>query len=175
MPCREPETRGELGLRRAREGCSCVGGTKDPGLYRYRLLFGATQVLPEPPVSLVDQLAVDVDAVGLDDGTHMLAVVGGAAGDGQVDVSAFGQSGGEIVVPLPELVVGKSCSLSAGHRVGLAQGIGREIGHGAADGAEVEDSAGVLRDLYSVEGGALDGAFDLVYGCVEAALVDLEG
>jgi hypothetical protein len=53
--------------------------------------------------------------------------------------------------------------------------IGCEIGHGAADGAEVEDASGVLRELYSVEGGALDGAFDLVYGCVEAALVDLEG
>jgi hypothetical protein len=39
----------------------------------------------------------------------------------------------------------------------------------------VEDASGVLRELYSVEGGALDGAFDLVDGCVEAALVDLEG
>jgi hypothetical protein len=39
----------------------------------------------------------------------------------------------------------------------------------------VEDSAGVLGELYSVKGGALDGAFDLVDGCVEAALVDLEG
>jgi hypothetical protein len=39
----------------------------------------------------------------------------------------------------------------------------------------VEGPAGVLGELYSVEGGALDGAFDLVYGCVEAALVDLEG
>jgi len=39
----------------------------------------------------------------------------------------------------------------------------------------VEDSAGVLRELDSVEGGALDGAFDLVDGCVEAALVYLKG
>jgi hypothetical protein len=39
----------------------------------------------------------------------------------------------------------------------------------------VEDSAGVLRELYSKEGGTLDGAFYLVYGCVEAALIDLEG
>jgi hypothetical protein len=53
--------------------------------------------------------------------------------------------------------------------------IGHEIGHGAADCTEVEGPARVLRELYSMEGGALDGAFDLVYGCVEAALVDLEG
>jgi hypothetical protein len=39
----------------------------------------------------------------------------------------------------------------------------------------VEDAARILRELYSVEGGALDGAFDLVDGCVEAALVYLEG
>jgi hypothetical protein len=39
----------------------------------------------------------------------------------------------------------------------------------------VEGAARVLRELYSMEGGALDGAFDLVDGCVEAALVDLEG
>jgi hypothetical protein len=39
----------------------------------------------------------------------------------------------------------------------------------------VEDAAGVLRELYSVEGGALDGAFYLVDGCVEATLVVLEG
>jgi hypothetical protein len=39
----------------------------------------------------------------------------------------------------------------------------------------VEDAAGVLRELYSMEGGALDGAFYLVYGSVEAALIDLEG
>jgi hypothetical protein len=38
----------------------------------------------------------------------------------------------------------------------------------------VEDAAWVLRELYSVEGGSFDGAFYLVYGCVEAALVDLE-
>jgi hypothetical protein len=53
--------------------------------------------------------------------------------------------------------------------------IGHEIGHGAADCAEVEDAAWILRELYSVEGGTLDGAFDLVDGCVEAALIDLEG
>jgi hypothetical protein len=46
---------------------------------------------------------------------------------------------------------------------------------GAADGTEVEDAARVLRELYSVEGGALDGAFYLVDGSVEAALVYLEG
>jgi len=40
----------------------------------------------------------------------MLAVVGRAARDGQVDAGAFGQSGGEVVVPFPQLVVGKSCS-----------------------------------------------------------------
>src|ERR1019366_6598162 len=119
---------------------------------------------------LVDQLTVDVGAVGLDDCTGMLAVVGRAARDGQVDASAFGQSGGEVVVPLPQLVVGKSCSLSTGHLVGLAQLIGHEIGHRATDCAEVEDAAWVLRDLYSMEGGALDGAFYLVDGCVEAAL-----
>jgi hypothetical protein len=39
----------------------------------------------------------------------------------------------------------------------------------------VEDAAWVLGELYSMEGGTLDGAFDLVDGCVEAALVDLEG
>jgi hypothetical protein len=39
----------------------------------------------------------------------------------------------------------------------------------------VEDSAGILRELYSVEGGALDRAFDLVDRCIEAALVDLKG
>jgi hypothetical protein len=39
----------------------------------------------------------------------------------------------------------------------------------------VEDSAGVLRELDAVEGGLLDRAFDLVDGCVEATLVDLEG
>src|ERR1035437_766846 len=102
----------------------------------------------------------------------MLAVVGGAAGDGQVDAGAFGQSCGEIGISFTQLGVGKSCSLSAGHLIGLAQFIGHEIGHGAADCAEVEDAAGVLRELYSVEGGALDGAFDLVDGCVEAALID---
>jgi hypothetical protein len=53
--------------------------------------------------------------------------------------------------------------------------IGHEIGHRAADGAEVEDASGVLREFDAVEGGALDGAFDLVDGCVEAALIDLEG
>ena len=105
----------------------------------------------------------------------MLAVVGGAAGDGQVDASAFGQSCGEIGVPFLELGVGQSCSLSTSHRVGLAQLIGHEIGHGATDCTEVEDAAWVLRELYSVEGGALDGAFDLVDGCVEAALINLEG
>src|ERR1035437_2609891 len=105
----------------------------------------------------------------------MLAVVGRAAGDGQVDASAFGQSGGEIGISFTELGVGKSCCLSTSHRVGLAQLIGHEIGHGAADCAEVEDASWVLRELYSVEGGALDGAFDLVDGCVEAALINLEG
>jgi hypothetical protein len=39
----------------------------------------------------------------------------------------------------------------------------------------VEGPAWILRELYSVEGSALDGAFDLVDGCVEAALIDLEG
>jgi hypothetical protein len=39
----------------------------------------------------------------------------------------------------------------------------------------VEGPARVLRELDSMEGGALDGAFDLVDGCVEAALIDLEG
>src|ERR1035437_3602637 len=106
---------------------------------------------------------------------HALAVVGRAARDGQVDAGAFGQSGGQVVVPLTQLVVGKACSFSASHGVLAAQSIGHEIGHGAADCTEVEDSARVLRELYSVEGGALDGAFDLVDGCVEAALVDLEG
>ena len=144
-------------------------------VYIDTLLFSAAQILAEPAVALVDQLTVDVGAVGLDDCTGMLAVVGRAARDGQVDASAFGQSGGQVVVPLPQLVFGKSCSLSTSHLVGLAQGIGHEIGHGAADSTEVEDSAGVLGELYSVEGGALDGAFDLVYGCVEAALIDLEG
>jgi hypothetical protein len=38
----------------------------------------------------------------------------------------------------------------------------------------VEDAARVLRELYSMEGGALDGAFDLVDRCVEATLVDLQ-
>jgi hypothetical protein len=38
----------------------------------------------------------------------------------------------------------------------------------------VEDSAGVLGELYSMEGSALDGALDLVDGCIEAALVDLQ-
>ena len=141
--------------------------TKGPGLY--------IEILPEPAEALVDQLAVDVDAVGFDDCTDMLAIVGGAARDGQVDAGTFGQSGGEVVVPLFELGVGKSCSLSASHRVGLAQLIGHEIGHGAADGTEVEDAAWILRELDPVEGGALDGAFDLVDGCVEAALIDLEG
>src|ERR1017187_2697367 len=73
----------------------------------------------------------------------------------------FEQSSGQIDVPLPQLIVRKSCSLSASHGICLAQLIGREIGHGAADGAEVEDAAGVLGELYSVEGSALDGAFDL--------------
>src|ERR1017187_637879 len=82
----------------------------------------------------------------------------------------FEQSSGQIDVPLPQLIVRKSCSLSASHGICLAQLIGREIGHGAADGAEVEDAAGVLGELYSMEGSALDGAFDLVDGCVEAAL-----
>ena len=132
------------------------------------------EILPEPAEALVDQLPVDDGAAGFDDRAHMLAVVGGAARDGQVDVGAFGQGCGEIGVSFLELGVGKSCSLSTSHRVGLAQFIGHEIGHGAADSAEVEDSAGVLRELYSVEGGALDGAFDLVDGCVEAALVYLE-
>src|ERR1035437_6921857 len=104
----------------------------------------------------------------------MLAVVGRAAGDGQVDASAFGQSGGEIGIPLTELGVGKSCSLSTSHRVGLAQLIGHEIGHGAADCAEVEDASWILREFDPVEGGALDGAFYLVDGCVEPALIDLE-
>src|ERR1017187_2100869 len=140
---------------------------KGPGLY--------IDNLPEPAEALVDQLAVDVDSVGLDDRAGMLAVVGGAARDGQADSGAFGQSCGEIGIPLTQLVVGKSCSLSTSHVVGLAQLIGHEIGHGAADCTEVEDAAGVLRELYSVEGGALDGAFDLVDGCVEAALIDLEG
>jgi hypothetical protein len=52
--------------------------------------------------------------------------------------------------------------------------IGHKIGHGAADCAEVEDASWILRELDAVEGGVLDGAFDLVYGCVEAALIDLE-
>jgi hypothetical protein len=104
----------------------------------------------------------------------MLAVVGRAARDGQVDSGAFGQSGGEIDIPLTQLGVGKSCSLSTSHLVGLAQLIGHEIGHRASDCTEVEDAAGVLRELDSVEGGALDGAFYLVYGCVEATLVDLQ-
>jgi hypothetical protein len=52
--------------------------------------------------------------------------------------------------------------------------IGHEIGHGAADCAEVEDAAWVLREFDTVEGGILDGAFDLVDRCVEAALVYLE-
>ena len=52
--------------------------------------------------------------------------------------------------------------------------IGHKIGHGAADCTEVEDAAWVLREFDAVEGGALDGAFYLVDGCVEAALVDLE-
>src|ERR1017187_2769802 len=82
----------------------------------------------------------------------------------------FEQSSGQIDVPLPQLVVGKSCSFSTGHGICLAQLIGREIGHGAADSTEVEDSARVLGELYSMEGSALDGAFDLVDGCVEAAL-----
>jgi hypothetical protein len=38
----------------------------------------------------------------------------------------------------------------------------------------VEDATWVLRELDTVEGGALDCAFDLVDRCVEAALVDLE-
>src|ERR1035437_5749462 len=105
----------------------------------------------------------------------MLAVVGRAAGDGQVDASAFGQSGGEIGISFTELGVGKSCCLSTSHGVGLAQLIGHEIGHGAADCAEVEDASWVLRELDAVEGGALDGAFDLVDRCVEATLVYLEG
>jgi hypothetical protein len=147
---------------------------KGPSLNRYRLLFSPAQILPEPPISLVDQLAVDVDAVGLDDSTHALAVVGRAARDGQVDAGAFGQSGGQLDVPFLELVVRKSCSLSPGHRVGLAQLIGREIGHGAADCTEVEDSAGVLGELDTVEGGLRNGAFYLVDRCVEAAGVDLQ-
>src|ERR1019366_4995076 len=141
----------------------------------YGVLFSAAQVLAEPAVALIDQLTVDVDAVCLDDSTGMLAVVGRAAGDGQVDVRSFGQSGGEIDVPLTQLVVGKPCSFSPSHGVLAAQGIGHEIGHGATNCAEVEDAAWVLRELYSVEGGALDGAFDLVDGCVEASLIDLEG
>jgi hypothetical protein len=104
----------------------------------------------------------------------MQAVVGGAAGDGQVDASAFGQSGGEIGVSFSELGVGKSCSLSTSHRVGLAQLIGHEIGHRAADCTEVEDASWVLRELDAVEGGLRNGAFDLVDRCVEAALVYLE-
>jgi hypothetical protein len=131
--------------------------------------------LPEPAISLVDQLAVDVDAIGFDDCTGMLAVVGGAAGDGKVDAGAFGQSCGEIGISFTELVVGKTCSLSPGHVVGLAQLIGYEIGHGATDCTEVEDAAGILRELYSVEGGALDGAFDLVDRSVEVTMVNLEG
>src|ERR1039458_3744051 len=39
-----------------------------------------------------------------------MAVVGRAARDGQVDAGAFGQSGGEVVVPLPQLIVGDPCS-----------------------------------------------------------------
>jgi hypothetical protein len=34
---------------------------------------------------------------------------------------------------------------------------------------------GILRELYSREGGVFDGVFYLVDGSVEAALVDLEG
>ena len=82
----------------------------------------------------------------------------------------FEQSSGQIDVPLPQLIVRKSCSFTTGHGICLAQLIGCEIGHGAADSTEVEDSARVLGELYSMEGSALDGAFDLVYGCVEAAL-----
>ena len=169
---RTGESRARLG---AREGCFCFGRGEGPSLYRYRLLLGTAQVLPEPAVAMVDQLAVDVGAAGFDDRTDTLAVVGRAARDGQVDAGAFGQGGREIVVSFTQLVVGKPCSFSTSHGVGLAQLIGREIGHGTADGAEVEDSAGVLRELDSVEGGALDGAFDLVDGCVEAALVYLKG
>jgi len=168
---RTGESRARLG---AREGCFCFGRGEGPSLYRYRLLLGTAQVLPEPAVAMVDQLAVDVGAAGFDDRAHALADVGRAARDGQVDAGAFGQSGGEIDISFLELVVGKACSLSAGHGVGLAQLIGHEIGHGATDGAEMEDAARVLRELYSVEGGTLDGAFDLVDRCVEAALVDLQ-
>src|ERR1017187_6351452 len=179
MPCRDRgwkrAMRGGAGSPAGARGAVCFGRGEGPSLYRYRLLFRAAQILPEPAISLIDQLAVDVGAAGFDDRAHALAVVGRAAGDGQVDVRAFGQGGGEIDVPLTQLVVGKACSFSASHLVGLAQLIGHEIGHGAADCTEVEDSAWVLGELYSVEGGALDGAFDLVYGCVEAALIDLEG
>jgi hypothetical protein len=39
----------------------------------------------------------------------------------------------------------------------------------------VEDATWILRELDAVERGLRDGAFDLVYGSVEVALVDLEG
>src|ERR1035437_9661006 len=99
-------------------GCFSEGRGEGPGLY--------IDNLPEPAESLVDQLTVDVDAVCLDDRTGMLAVVGSAARDGQVDASAFGQSGGQVVVPLPQLGVGKSCSFSSSHGVLAAQSIGYE-------------------------------------------------
>src|ERR1035441_2349092 len=142
---------GELDRPCACEGCFCFGVTKAPSLNRYRLLFRAAQILAETSVALVDQLAVDVGAAGLPHRAHTLAVVGRAAGYGQVDAGAFGQSGGEIDVPFTQLVVGKPCSFSASHLVGLAQLIGHKIGHRASYGAEVEDAAGVLRELDAVE------------------------
>lgn len=59
--------------------------------------------------------------------------------------------------------------------VRFAEDPGRQIGHGSADGGEVEDAAGVLSQLDSAGAGMLHGALDGVDGRVEVPAGYLEG
>ena len=118
---------------------------------------------------------VHVRPIGQNDRPNVLCRLSSPSGHNSLDVRSIGQNISQVGISLAYPGIGFPDCLRTGHGVRGSQQGSRQVGHGAAHGAEVEGPAGVFSQLDALGGCALDRAFYGIHRGVEVLLGNLDG